>query len=173
MPKWDVSRLSAGELSVLKRNAGVMMNSASMQAIEAFYRSLTDRCGAYAEKAWFAALCLQCLWRREDHPVVRPFPELLRSMYQNPEATDSTRKRCTNYLDYYWDDDGFLLGKLSGLARKMRAENPGIMPDFEALADDLTNWNHGTRWVQRKWLNIICNNPSEQNKEEGEKENVD
>ena len=97
--KWDTARLSAGERSALKRSAGVMMESASMQAIEAFYRALTVRGSAQAEKAWFAALCMQCLWREEERPAVRPFPEILRSMYQNPDATDSTRKRCTNYLD--------------------------------------------------------------------------
>lgn len=145
--KWDASRLSAGERSALKRNAGVMMNSAGMQAIEAFYRALTDNCGSYAEKAWFAALCMQCLWRENDHPLKKPFPELLRAVYQNPDATDSARKRCTNYLDLSWDDDGFLLGKICGLVRKMRAENSAVMPDFEQLADDLANWNHGERYV--------------------------
>ncbi|MBQ9489958.1 MAG: hypothetical protein IJU80_08515, partial [Lachnospiraceae bacterium] len=87
--KWDLSRLSAGEKSALKRNAGVMMNDAGMQAIEAFYRALAEGCGTYAEKAWFASLCMQCLWREEEHPQKKPFPELLRSVYQNPDATDS------------------------------------------------------------------------------------
>ncbi len=171
--KWDLSRLSAGERSALKRNAGVMMNSASMHAIEAFYRALTDHCSVYLEKAWFAALCMQCLWREEDHPEVKAFPEILRSMYQNPDATDSTRKSCTNYLDIQWADDGFLLGKICGLARKMRAANAGVMPDFEALADDLAQWNHGDHYVQRKWLNTICRTLTEEKKNEEEKNNVD
>ena len=166
--KWDVSRLSAGERSVLKRNAGVMMNDAGMQALEAFYRALTDNCGAYAEKAWFAALCMQCLWREEEHPQKKPFPELLRAIYQNPDATDSARKRCTNYLDLSWSDDGFLLGKICGLVRKLRADNAAVMPDFEQLADDLTNWNHGERYIQRRWLNIICASRNEQDKKEEE-----
>ena len=172
-PKWDVSRLSAGERSALKRNAGVMMNDAGMQAIEAFYRALTMGCGTYAEKAWFAALCLQCLWREEDHPQVKPFPEMLRAVYQNPEATDSTRKRCTNYLDLAWRDDGFLLGKLCGLARMMRANNAAVRPDFDSLADDLANWNHAERFVQRRWLNIICAASNEQETKEEDQTNAD
>ena len=174
-PKWDTARLSAGERSALKRSAGVMMESASMQAIEAFYRALTVRGSVQAEKAWFAALCMQCLWREEEHPAVKPFPEILRSMYQNPDATESTRKRCTNYLDIYWDDDGFLLGKICSLARKMRADDASVIPDFNELADDLepNNWNNNKHWVQRKWLNIICRSKAEQEKKEEEDNHAD
>ena len=174
-PKWDTARLSAGERNALKRNAGVMMDSASMQAIEAFYQALTARGSVQAEKAWFAALCMQCLWREEEHPAVKPFPEILRSMYQNPDATESTRKRCTNYLDIYWDDDGFLLGKICSLARKMRADDASVIPDFNELADDLepNNWNNNKHWVQRKWLNIICRSKTEQGKKEEEDNHAD
>jgi len=150
-----------------------MMDDAGMQAIEAFYRALDETCGPYAEKAWFAALCMQCLWREEEHPQKKPFPEILRTVYQNPDATESARKRCINYLDLSWSDDGFLLGKICALARKMRADQATIMPDFELLADDLANWNHGTRYVQRRWLNIICASRNEQEKKEEEETNAD
>ena len=171
--KWDISRLSAGERSALKKNAGVMMDASGtqMEAIEAFYRALTQRCGSYSEGAWFAALCMQCLWREKDHPQIIPFPKILQAIYQNPKATDSARKRCINYLDLSWSNDGFLLGKIFCLVRKMRADNASIMPDFEKLADDLANWNHWERYVQRRWLNIICNN--EQEKKEEEQNNAD
>ena len=146
-----------------------------MQAIEAFYRALTVRGSVQAEKAWFAALCMQCLWREEEHTAVKPFPEILRSMYQNPDATESTRKRCTNYLDIYWDDDGFLLGKICSLARKMRADDASVIPDFNELADDLepNNWNNNKHWVQRKWLNIICRSKAEQEKKEEDANHAD
>lgn len=172
MPKWDINRLSTSELSALKRNAGTMMENASIQALEAFYRAITDRCGTHTEKAWFAALCMQCLWRIEDHAMIKPFPEILSTMYHHPDATDSMRKRCTSFLDYTWDDDGYLLGKICSLARKMRVDNPNIMPNFDTLADDLARWNSGDHWVQRKWLTIICNNQNEHEKQEGQ-ENAD
>ena len=101
--KWDLSRLSTGERSALKRNAGIMMNAASADAIEGFYRALTVRCSPYSEKAWFAAMCMQCLWRLEDKPRVRLLPEMLRVIYQNPESTDSARKKSTGFLDISWD----------------------------------------------------------------------
>ncbi len=168
--KWDLSRLSAGERSALKRNAGTMMNAAAADAIEGFYRALTAKVHQYEEPAWFAALCMQCLWRENDNPQVRSFPEMLRTIYQNPDATESSRKKCTGYLDIIWGNDGFLLGKICSLVRSMRSENAAVMPDFEELADDLSRWNHPDRLIQRKWLRIICSN--NQNNEE-EKENVD
>jgi len=172
-PKWDTARLSSGEKCVLKRNAGVMMCSASMQAIEAFYRAQSKQCKSYEESAWFAALCMQCLWREEDHPSIKLFPEMLQAIYQNPEATDSTRKRCTNFLDLCWADDGFLLGKICNLVRKMKADHPEIMPDFCALADDFIHWNQENHSVQRQWLNTICRTTNEGNEIEEEESHVD
>ena len=164
--KWDLSRISVGERSALKRNAGVMMNAAGADAIEGFYRALSARCVLYLEKPWFAAMCMQCLWREEDHPRIRSFPEMLRSIYQNPEATESTRKKCTGFIDISWGDDGFLLGKICSLVRSMRANDLSVMPDFEELADDLSHWNSADRYIQRKWLSIICRNENNDNEED-------
>ena len=170
--KWDLSRLSAGERSALKRNAGIMMGAAGADAIEGFYRALAVPASRYAEEAWFSALCMQCLWREEDNPRVQPLADLLRAVYQNPDATDSSRKKCTAFMDISWGEDGFLLGKICSLVRKMRADNALVMPDFERLADDLTHWNHPDRYIQRKWLRTICGNNTQENEEE-EENNVD
>ena len=116
---------------------------------------------------------MQCLWREEDHPRIRLLPELLRVVYQNPEATESSRKKCTAFMDVSWDDDGFLLGKICSLVRIMRAADSSVMPDFEALADDLSHWNNPDRYVQRKWLSIICKNDLGQKENEEEENNVD
>ena len=166
--KWDLSRLSAGERSALKRNAGIMMNAAGADAIEGFYRALKVPVNLHSEKAWFAALCLQCLWREEDHPRVQSFPEMLRAIYQNPDATESSRKKCTNFLDVSWDDDGFLLGKITNLIRSMRAKDATVIPDFEELAEDLVHWNHPDLYIQRKWLRTICSSNNQDKKEEDE-----
>ena len=168
-PKWDISRLSAGERSALRRNAGIMMDSADLNAIEAFYHALLKGCSKYQEKAWFAALCMQCLWREQDQPQIYPFPELLKQVYQSPTSTDSIRKRCTNFMDLFWADDGFLLGKICSLVRKMRSDHSNYMPDFESLADDLSHWNNENHYIQRKWLEIICrNNTQDDEKMEAE-----
>ncbi len=171
--KWDLGRLSAGERSALRRNAGIMMHAAGMQAIEAFYRAQTQSCKGYEEAAWFAAMCMQSLWREEDHPSVKPLPVMLRQIYQNPDATESTRKRCTGFLDLSWAEDGFLLGKISNLVRRMHADDLGVIPDFDALADDLNHWNHDTHYVQRKWLNTICQTQSADQEKMEENKDVD
>ncbi len=149
-----------------------MMNAAGADAIEGFYRALIVPVSPYPEKAWFAALCMQCLWREEDHPKIQAFPDMLRTIYQNPDSTESSRKKCTNYLDISWDEDGFLLGKICSLVRGMRSQNAAVIPDFEELANDLSHWNHPDRYVQRRWLKTICSYNTEENKEE-ETKNVD
>lgn len=171
--KWDLTRLSAGERNALKRNAGIMMNAATMQSIEAYYRAQVGNCRKYEEKARFAAMCMQCLWREEDHPTIKPFPEILRAIYQNPDATDSIRKRCTSFMDLSWGDDGFLLGKICNLVRKIRADDPGVIPDFALLADDLNQWNNESHYIQRQWLNTICRTQFEQEKNEEAENDVD
>ena len=165
--KWDISRLSAGERSALKRNAGVMMNMASMKAIAAFYHAKIAVCKPEKLPFWFSALCMECLWREADDS--KPFPEMLRSMYQSKEATESTKNRCIAFLDFVWSNDGFLLGKICALARRMRSENPNVLPDFEALADDLERWNYADRHIQKKWLLIICGDRENPPKEEEKK----
>lgn len=169
--KWDLSRLSAGERSALKRSAGTMLSAAGASAVEAFYRGLLPGVRRYEESACFAAMCMQCLWREDDASKTRPLSEMLRSIYRNPEATESSRKKCTAFLDLSWDEDGFLLGKICSLVRGMRADNASISPDFDELAEDLTRWNHPDRYIQRKWLRMICSNDEEEKEEE--KENVD
>jgi len=164
--KWDLTRLSSGEISALKRSAGTMKDSCGVDAIEAFYKSLITSCRPWEEEYWFAALCMQCLWRLEDHPQVKPFEEILRQTYQDSETSDSSKKQCINYMDMPWGKDGFLLGKICHLARKMRAENAALMPDFERLAEDLTHWNRPERSVQRKWMRTIFVNDNQNNEKE-------
>lgn len=163
--KWDLSRLSSGERSALKRCAGVMMGS-SMQAQQAFYHALTGHCARSNESAWFACMCMECLWHVEEHPARRPLEDMLGRIYRDPDATESTRKRCTAFMDLNWGDDGFLLGKLCSLVRKMRADDGSVMPDFEALADDLCRWNHTDHNIQRRWMRVICLPKNDENEEE-------
>ena len=161
--KWDISRLSSGERSALKRCAGVMMGS-DMKAAEAFYHA-AGYCEEYQEKVWFAALCMECLWRPEDMPRVRPVEEMLKDWYQDSETTESTKRRIVALLDTPWGDDGFMLGKLCALVRTMKAKDASVRPDFEKLADDLRYWNSSERFVQRRWLRVICRMNDERSEE--------
>ena len=153
---WDISRLTTGELSALRRNAGVMMSAASMKSQAAFYRAKNLSCNQWQEEFVFPALCMQSLWRESDVRKKRLFPEMLRDIYQDKDATDSMRRKCTEFLDYAWSEDGFLLGKICRLVRRIRTDNPSVQPDFEAMAIDLSRWNNSNRNIQKKWLRTIC-----------------
>ena len=163
---WDISRLSPGERNALKRNAGIMMNVASMKAISAFYHAQIAKCKPAHEPFWFAAMCMRCLWQETENSHSKSFPEMLRMVYQDKNATESSQKKCVAFLDFIWNDDGFLLGKICALARRMRADHPNMPPDFESLADDLKQWNCEDRRIQRKWLSIICGNRDDFQEEE-------
>ena len=69
-PNWDLGQLSIAEKSALRRNAGIMMDSASMQALEAFYHAKRN-CSEGKEAFCFAAMCMECIWRGEDLPHKR------------------------------------------------------------------------------------------------------
>ena len=166
--KWDVGKLDTGDRTVLRRCAGEMMGG-NMTAIEAYYHALNTYPKWDGEnEIFFAAMCMECLWRADDVRSRLPMEEMLRQMYNHRDATPSTKKRIISMLDIPWGNDGFLLGKLCSMARRMRADNGGLMPDFEKLADDLRNWNHPDHFVQRRWIKVIC---ATNNKEE--EENVD
>ena len=154
--KWDVGRLDSGARNALKRCAGSMLGD-DMKAIEAFWRaagSVPKGC----ESAWFACLCMQCLWKPEAVTRIQPYEECLRNWYRDTETSDSLKSRVISLLDIPWGPDGFLLGKLCNFARRMRAADASAMPDFSKLADDLMNWNSSDHWVQRRWIRTICGN---------------
>ena len=161
--KWDTGRLDSGGRSALKRNAGVMMGN-NLQALEAFYRAvLYAPKGQDQEAQWYACLCMECLWKAEEHPKTIRMEELLRRLYQNSETSDSIKHRIISMLDIPWSRDGYLLGKLSNFARMLRAKDSSTMPDFDALADDLAAWNHPDRYIQRRWIRTICGSIKEEN----------
>lgn len=125
-----------------------------MRAVEAYYRAAAP-IGKQKEEIYFASLCMECLWRVEDSPRRRPMEEILRDYYQGDE-TESMKRRMTSFLDTPWSRDGFLLGKICGIVRMLRAKDASVMPDFDKLADDLVHWNDQDRWVQKRWVRTIC-----------------
>ncbi len=171
--KWDIQRLNTGERSALKRNAGLMPGN-NLQAMEAFYHALqgTPK-GRDQENQWFACLCMECLWKPEDHPRQQKMEELLRRLYQGNDTSESHKRRIIALLDVPWGEDGYLLGKIANFVRILRASDVSVMPDFQALSRDLSGWNHPDRYVQRRWIRTICgpiNKESEEQTKEKEEE---
>ena len=158
--KWDLDKLSTGDRSVLKRCAGEMLRD-QVKAIEVFYRGLIVF-PKKSESQWFACMCMDCLWNSTSQSV-KPFEEMLRDLYNNKNTSPSMRKRIVALLDIPWSEDGYLLGKLAGFAHMFRSANNAAKPDFNKLADDLSSWNHPDRFVQRKWIRVICRESDENN----------
>lgn len=168
-PKWDTSVLNSGERSALRCKAGIMMGN-DMQAIEAFYRA-APKVPREKEEIWFACLCMECLWKSDSHPTVIPFEQMLRTLYQSPDSSASIKHRIISLLDVPWSRDGYLLGKLNNFARIFRSKSINSIPDFSALADDLSRWNHPDRFIQRQWIRTICSQYSkDENKDHQEME---
>ena len=169
--KWDLDRLDTGSRSALKRSAGCMLGT-DLRSLEAFWRA-ANAVPRGREDIWYACMCLECLWKPEDHPKVLPFEEILRKMYQAADTSDSIRHRITSMMDIPWGPDGFLLGKLNGFVRMIKAGDSSMMPDFQKLADDLAGWNYPEHNVQRRWIRAICGWRKEETEKEEEAQNVD
>ena len=167
---WDLARLNAGELSVLRRAAGVDVDHASKPALRAFYKAC-GYCDAWQEKFMFPAMCMDALWRSTDEPTVKPMEECLRDfrakLEEEKKSTESMEHRIDALLETPWEDDGFLIGKLLNLVKILKSKT-NLKPDFHRLAEDLNRWNGEKRHVQRKWLKVLYNVKSEKTNEEEE-----
>ena len=154
--KWNIKVLSVGERSLLKRNAGLVMGY-DIRAIEAYYRAVVKPPKVRErEEKLFACLCMECLWKEEDYLKELPLEELLKKLYQSDNSSESMKTRIINMLDIPWGDDGFLIGKIYGLIRKIKTQGVAVKPDFNKLYDDLCQWNSPDQYIQRRWIRTIC-----------------
>ena len=162
---WDLSRLDTGDLSALRRSAGVPASRANMSALRAFYKAC-GYCEPWQESYLFPTVCMDALWRSTDLVVVKPLDECLKDLTaKEQETSDSIRHRIDSLLETPWDDEGFLLGKLLNLVKILKSRT-NLKPDFQKLAEDLNKWNHPLRYVQRRWLRTIYNVKGNNNNEE-------
>ena len=154
--KWNLEVLSPGERSILKRSAGTRMGN-DLRAMEIYFKVVNSSPkGREREEKLFACLCMECLWREEDHPQEIPFEELLKKMYQDEKTSSSMKTRIINLLDIPWGDDGFLLGKICSFVKKIKSSDSMVKPDFMKLYEDLCQWNHPAHYIQRRWIRTIC-----------------
>ncbi len=149
-----LDQLGSGERAALRRAAGVTLPEAGSAALSAFYRCLPAYVGERMADRWFAVACLRCLWdsgRTEGTPLEKLIAELLRS----GALSDSTEHRVELILDTRWEQDGYLLTKLTRLVKLTRQKSDRVMIDFAALLEDLIFWNGAAQSVQRKWARAV------------------
>ena len=150
--------LPKGARVSLKREAGTMMHQADGQAIRVFYQCLPYSVPAWQEDRAFAAACLHCLWDA-DEKNRQPMEQIFYQLGQHQDVSESTGHRLAALLDIPWDEDGFLLTKLSRLIAL--AKSKGYAVDCRLLLEDLLRWNGEKQSVQRKWARALYIKPEE------------
>ncbi len=132
------------------------MDQAPGKAVAAYYRVRNaENTSTYKDEIQFACLSMSCMWDRGEAKM--PLQKLLGRLCKDPGKGKSVSKACLECLDNPWRKDGFLLKKIYSLVVMVKREIPGVMPDFERLADDLIRWNYDKRFIQRNWINQIFN----------------
>lgn len=162
-----IDSLRTGERAAFRRETGVMLRQAGGSAITAFYRCLSAGVPRWQEDRWFAVACLRCLW---DPGVEtgKPLEQVLAGLIRADELSDSTKHRVELLLDTEWDDDGYMLIKLTRLVKLIRQKSDRAQLDFASLLNDLCCWDSQNQSVQRKWARAIFSAVDE--KEANEKE---
>ena len=152
-----ICKLGNGDRAALKRAAGIMLAEADGKAVAAFYRCLPFGIPQWQEERWFAVACLRCLWA-EEVDAGTPFEKIVGRMIRKEDLSESTGHRVEVLLDTAWDEDGYMLTKLTRLVKLVRQKSDGEPVDFEALLEDLIGWSSEKQYVQRKWARAIFTN---------------
>ena len=93
----------------------------------------------------------------------QPLEQIFYQLGRDKEMSESTGHRLEMLLDLQWDEDGFMLKKLSRLIRFVRSK--GYAVDCQWLLEDLFYWNGEKQSVQRKWARALYIKPEEQQEE--------
>lgn len=149
--------LGNGDRAALKRAAGTMLAEADGKAVAAFYRCLPYGTPRWQEDRWFAVACLRCLWDADIQGGV-PFEKIVGRMLWEETLSESTGHRVEVLLDTAWDEEGYMLTKLTRLIKLIRQKSDREPVDFAALLEDLIFWNAENQSVQRKWARSIFTN---------------
>lgn len=153
--------LGTGDRAALRRSAGEMLKEADGKAITVFYRCLPYGVPQWQEDRWFAVACLCCLWDAESDNGA-PFEKIVSNLIQAESLSSSMQHKVEILLDTAWDDDGYLLTKLTRLIKMIRQKSDRVPIDFSALLEDLIYWNAENQSVQRKWARSMFTTISEE-----------
>ena len=102
-------------------------------------------------------MCLRCLWDA-DMEGGEPFEQIIGRLIREEKLSDSTLHRAEVLLDTAWDEDGYMLTKLTRMVKLIRQKSDRTAVNFSAMLDDLIRWNNENQYVQRKWARAIFTN---------------
>lgn len=153
-----IDRLTTGERASLRHTVGRTMAEADGRALEAFYKVMPPDMKPWQQGRCFAVLGIACLWRPGEATVRGDIVSMLAALEMKRD-THGIGAKIRGLLDMRWDDeDGYLAVKLGRLARMLRAEDAGAMPDMDMLLSDLNTWNDDNRKTQRRWAQVFFQN---------------
>lgn len=160
-----INELAIGQQAALRRAAGKSINEADASALQAFFSAVPFMAQYDQEKA-FTVACIICLWKPERRVSAKPFAVRLHSI--RSQGLDA---RFRNLIDTSWaDGEGYLISKLFRTAKMLQSSEAGY-PEPESLFQDLKNWDHPDRFVQRRWMEQYLNGDKEKNDNTTEEEN--
>ncbi len=165
-----VNDLTTGQQAALRRSAGKSLNEVDASALQAFFSAVSLEKPYNQEKA-FTVACIMCLWKPEERVSPKPFAKCLCAL-RTAKKNDSNGldARFRNLIDTVWsDDDGYLAVKLVRLCKMLKNSGAGY-PDPEALYQDLKNWDHPDRFVQRRWMEQYLNSEETNNDNNSQEE---
>lgn len=153
-----LDRLTTGERASLRHTVGRTMAEADGRALEAFYKVMPPDVKPWQQGRYFTLLSIACLWKLGEATVRGDIVSMLASLELKRE-THGIGAKIRGLLDMRWDDEeGYLAVKLGRLARMLRADDAGAMPDMDLLMGDLNAWNDDSRKTQRRWAQAFFQN---------------
>lgn len=142
----NLQKLSKEERAVLKKGLGRTLSNADAGALFIFYKALPTGIDPTDEEAYFLVGTSNCFWK-DTNTQVKNLMHCLRDVKNESGGMD---RRIIALLDTEWNEhDGFFINKLSRLLRLISLK--GYTLDFRALLNDLLQWKHHNRIIQRGW----------------------
>ena len=123
-----LDQLSPGERATLRRAAGSMLREADGSALASFYRCLPPVVEEKDASKWFAVACLRCCWDA-GAAEGKALERVISGLVKQNELSDSAGHRVELLLDTRWDNDGYMLTKLTRLVKLVRQKSDRIMLD--------------------------------------------
>lgn len=151
--------LSTGDRATLKRAVGTRLCDADGRAMTIFYRLMPWQESETVEDRWFAAACFHCMWEAGSKGMA-----LEKILARLKNDSNSMEHRLAALFDLRWEQDGYLLIKLSRIIKMVRQKDYCV--DCASLLEDLLFWNADTQFVQRKWARAMYKIADSKAKEE-------
>lgn len=162
-----LENLQRGERAVLRRNAGLSLGE-SRGGMGLFYRLMPMRLGPKEEIFFLVAT----LFPLNDKPSpAGDFGQSMAFARQRSES-EALDRRMTILLDseLEWLEHGGLRGgelgfRLRQAVKLLASQEVGV--HWEGLLEDLLQWSHPDKWVQKRWARSYFNAIKSDNNEGG------